>query len=149
MLSICLGMQLLFSQNEEFGLHDGLGFFRGRVRRLHDTSTDGQRVKVPHVGWAALEQAQGQASWDGTFLEGLAAGESMYFVHSYVPFPEDASVTTARMVYGGHAYSAVVEQGNLIGCQFHPEKSGEAGLHLLRTFLRRTTSALVSMEEPG
>lgn len=136
LLGICLGMQLLFSESDEFGRHEGLNLLPGRVIRLRDADPSGRRVKVPHIGWSELRPSRGAGdAWSATILEGLVAGDSMYFVHSYVPAPEDEAVTIADMHYGGHPYAAVVGKGRLVGCQFHPEKSGEVGLHLLRNFL--------------
>ena len=136
LLGICLGMQLLFKGSEEFGMHEGLGLMEGRVRRLRDTDPDGRRVKVPHIGWSALQPSAGLAHWRDTVLDGLAEGDAMYFVHSYIPFPEREATTIAQMAYGGRAYAAVVAQGRVTGCQFHPEKSGAAGLSLLRNFVQ-------------
>lgn len=136
LLGICLGMQLLFQDSEEFGVYEGLGLLAGRVRRLRETGVDGRRVKVPHIGWSALQATEGVGGWDRTVLDGLAEGECMYFVHSYVPVPEGGVATLAQMRYGGHAYAAVVTEGHVTGFQFHPEKSGEAGLMLLRNFVQ-------------
>jgi len=137
LLGICLGMQLLFTESEEFGRHEGLDLIRGRVRRLHPQRPDGRRVKVPHVGWSALRLPPGRSDWSGASLRRHQPGEAMYFVHSYVPCPESESVVTAVMEYGGRAYCAVVESGSLLGVQFHPEKSGEPGLRLLKQFVER------------
>ena len=141
LLGICLGMQLLFSESEEFGRHEGLALLPGKVVRLRDADVSGRRVKVPHIGWSELRPSRSVGEWSATILEGLAAGDAMYFVHSYVPTPEDEAVTIAQMHYGGHPYAAVVGQGRLAGCQFHPEKSGETGLRLLRNFLSGPTHA--------
>lgn len=135
MLGICLGMQLLFSLSEEFGRHEGLQLLRGNVVRLNETDAEGRRVKIPHVGWSALFSASTGLSWDASILNGLTQGESVYFVHSYVPKPEEPAVVAAQMRHGGRAYCAMVQQKNLVGCQFHPEKSGEAGLFMLRNFI--------------
>ena len=140
LLGICLGMQLLFDESEEFGVHQGLGVFRGRVVRLRDEAQDGARLKIPHIGWRELTPASGRV-WTSTILEGLPPGEAMYFVHSYVPDPTAAEIQVAEMGYGGHRYCVVAEQEQVIGCQFHPEKSGESGLHLLRNFLARVRHA--------
>lgn len=134
-LGICLGMQLLFSEGEEFGLHEGLNLIEGKVARLCESDPDGRRVKVPHVGWSELVSAESRKDWGNTILKGLSEGEAMYFVHSYVPFPKDQDVSIAQIEYGGCWYCAVVQKENLIGCQFHPEKSGKAGLHLLRNLI--------------
>ena len=137
MLGICLGMQLLFRESDEFGVHQGLGLMAGRVARLRSTDAARGRVKVPHIGWSDLELSGRQAGWQGTILEGVAPGDAMYFVHSYVPQPEQEDAVIARMRHGGTSYAAVVEQQSLAGCQFHPEKSGPMGLRLLDNFLRK------------
>ncbi len=137
LLGICLGMQLLFSESEEFGRHEGLGLIAGSVLRLSEVDEDGQRVKVPHVGWSELERPGLGADWDSTFLDGLADAESMYFVHSYVPFPERETLILARFTYGGRSYCAAIEENNLMGIQCHPEKSGHVGLRVLSNFLNR------------
>ncbi len=135
LLGICLGMQLFFTESEEFGRHDGLGIFAGRVGRLAATAASGEPVKVPHVGWNALTPAPGGLPWERSALQELAPGDSVYFVHSYVPSPEDGAVTVAEMAHGGHRYCAMVQRGAVVGCQFHPEKSGAVGLRILRHFL--------------
>ncbi len=139
LLGICLGMQLLFSASEEFGLHEGLGLIKGNVAQLHNADPTGRRVKVPHVGWSELIRPRSLTDWGSTILEGPLEGDAMYFIHSYVPYPENESVIIAQINYGGYLYCAAIEQGNVIGCQFHPEKSGKAGLHLLRNFIGRTS----------
>lgn len=138
LLGICLGMQLFFTRSEEFGRHEGLGIIEGTVLKIQETDAAGRRIKVPHVGWSPLHPAP--AGWSSTVLEGLSDGDSMYFVHSFVPFPEKGSVTVAQIEYGGHAYCALVEKGSVVGSQFHPEKSGQAGLQLLQNFLGRVAS---------
>ena len=77
------------------------------------------------------------SDWNSTVLQGLEEGDAMYFVHSYVPVPQEDSVTVARIRYGEYPYCALVEQGEIVGCQFHPEKSEEMGLKLLGNFIRR------------
>ena len=139
-LGICLGMQLLFSESEEFGAHEGLGFIQGRVQRLSGRGVDGERVEVPNVGWNVLIRSPGLSSWDGTLLEGLAESESMYFVHSYVPRPVDPGVTLAWIHYGGQSYAGVVQRDNVMGCQGHPEKSGATGMRILRNFVHRVAA---------
>lgn len=137
LLGICLGMQLLFTESEEFGSHRGLDLVRGRVRRLRDVSAAVTRVKVPHIGWSALMPRRPGIAWSGTVLEGLVEGDAMYFIHSYVPEPEEDPAVLAQFTYGGQLYCAVIEQENVIGFQCHPEKSGAVGLQVLRNFLAR------------
>jgi glutamine amidotransferase len=136
-LGICLGMQLLFDESEEFGRYTGLGLIAGKVTRLNDSDPSGGRVKVPHIGWSEVYLTHPKATRQSSILEGVGDGEAMYFVHSYVPFPQDDSVYVASMSYGDHRYCAVAEQDNVAGVQFHPEKSGEVGLQLLGNFVER------------
>lgn len=123
-LGICLGMQLLFDSSAEMGEHQGLGILRGRVRKFPNNAE-----KIPQIGWNQLV-----ATLDSRFLEGIQQGAYAYFVHSYYCEAEDASVVAARTQYGIE-YASVVEFENVWGAQFHPEKSGEDGLKMLRNFL--------------
>ncbi len=134
-LGICLGLQLLFSEGEEFGIHKGLGLFRGRVVRfaVADLNPSGSpsNLKVPHMGWNAIHICH--AGWA---LQGIEEGTHFYFVHSYYPVPQDAKIIATTTDYGGEFVSSIA-QGNLFACQFHPEKSQAAGLRLLENFGRR------------
>jgi glutamine amidotransferase len=122
LLGICIGMQLLFEESEEHGRHQGLGLLPGRVRRLPAA------VTVPHMGWNRLRPCRPHPLFDG-----IAEGAHVYFVHSYVceATPEVLLATTD---YGGEI-AAVVGQGNVLGMQFHPEKSQAVGLKLVENFL--------------
>lgn len=135
LLGICLGMQLLFDESEEFGQSDGLGLIEGKVIRLKDQDPTGAHVKLPHIGWNELRQPEHGDQWGSSALDGLDDGDAVYFVHTFIPHPETDSVTIARMNYGGHWYCAAVQKQNVLGMQFHPEKSGEVGLQILRNFL--------------
>jgi len=123
-LGICMGQQALFELSEEGGLHRCLGVLRGRVVRLPEG------LKVPHMGWNRVRIVRPHP-----FLEGVRDGEFFYFVHSYYPRPEEPEVVAAVAHYGVE-FPAVVARGKLVATQFHPEKSGEAGLRLYRNFLR-------------
>ena len=135
LLGICLGMQLLLDESEEFGLTQGLGLIPGRVIPVPHTSTTGQPQKIPHIGWNNLVLSPSKSTWRNTILETVEPGESTYFVHSFMANPLDINHRIADCIYGGVSISAVVGRENLWGCQFHPEKSGEAGLKILRQFL--------------
>lgn len=124
-LGICLGMQYLFEGSDEAPDAPGLGLIKGRCRVLPPT------VKVPHVGWNALSIRQ-----RSRLLTGIADSTQVYFTHSYAPPITRAAVATTEH---GARFASVVEQGNLYGAQFHPEKSGDAGLRLLRSFLQIST----------
>lgn len=134
-LGICVGMQVLFDASEEFGETAGLGLVPGRVRRIAGTAVDGGRLKVPHIGWAPLEEPR-PGAWASTALASLPERCWAYFVHSYVGVPDQPDRNLlAECTYGGHRLAAAVSVGAAIGVQFHPEKSGEAGLTLLRGFM--------------
>jgi glutamine amidotransferase len=130
MLGICLGMQVLFDHGEEHGGVDGLGLIAGRVVKFAASADR----KVPHIGWNQLMPPQGRAV--DPLLQGIPAGAYAYFVHSYYAVPDDPSVIAVETDYGGRFCSAV-RLGNSFACQFHPEKSQEVGLTLLRNFVHR------------
>ena len=128
-LGICLGLQLLFTESEEFGLHAGLNIIPGRVRRFPaDLQQAGQALKVPHMGWNQLAIQQ-----PAPLFEGVPSGESVYFVHSYYVEPEDPSVVAATADYG-LTFCAAVWRDNVMATQFHPEKSQQVGLRILKNF---------------
>ena len=126
-LGLCLGAQLLVSESEEFGRHDGLGWIDGRVRRIDP----GGGLRVPHVGWNELRQVA-----DSVLFEGIADGALFYYVHSFVIGAAERPVVKGETEYGG-ALTAVIERDNVYGTQFHPEKSQLDGLKLLGNFLER------------
>lgn len=130
-LGICLGLQLLFDGSEESPEAEGLHILRGRIVRIPAETG----VKVPHIGWNDLRFPR-----RGRLFEGLTEGEYVYFVHSYYLQAEDYGIVTAATEYGA-ALQVSVEKGNVFACQFHPEKSSEAGLQILRNFIRVTKEA--------
>jgi glutamine amidotransferase len=134
-LGICLGMQMMLEESEEFGNTKGLGIIPGSVKRIPDHSVEGEFQKVPHVGWNRLCRANENTSWEHTVLEGIAEGERMYFVHSFTGYPAKEEHRLADAYYGGQRLAAVIRKGNCYGTQFHPEKSGESGLRLIANFL--------------
>ncbi|MEO5844593.1 MAG: imidazole glycerol phosphate synthase subunit HisH [Caldimonas sp.] len=140
LLGICLGMQMLLTSSEEFGHHEGIGLVPGEVLPLPATALDGSRLKRPHIGWADL-LASHDAGWAGSPLEGLAQGTSVYLVHSYAAYPSERSDRLAECLYGGNRVVAAIRRENIVGCQFHPEKSGSAGLQVLRRFLGAGSAA--------
>ena len=93
---------------------------------------DERRFKIPHVGWNGLA---GRKDWSGTLFDGLSSAAQVYFVHSYVAAPDAAADVLAEAEYGGRRFCAATRRGNVYGCQFHPEKSGNAGLRILKNFL--------------
>ena len=133
-LGICVGMQVMFDTGEEFGDHAGLGIIPGKVARIPAIGADGTAHKIPHIGWSQLKQPEG-VSWDATPLAGNL-GADMYFIHSYQGMPAQPEHRLADADYDGLKICAMVRKGNSFGCQFHPEKSGKAGLALLQQFLQ-------------
>ncbi len=125
LLGICLGMQLLFERGFEYGEHEGLGLISGEVRPISEVISAG--LKIPHIGWNALHLTQ-----ENPLLRYVKEGDCVYFVHSFYGKNEDGSVI-ATAEYGADL-TAAVACGNVYGCQFHPEKSGEVGLSILRAF---------------
>lgn len=122
LLGVCVGMQLLFEESEEFGSTRGLGLLKGRVRKF-----DGELV-VPQVGWNRIQQRRPHA-----LFEEIANGSFCYFVHSFYCEPEEQAIVAGETEYG-RRYASVVAQGNVCGVQFHPEKSQDVGLRMLRNF---------------
>jgi glutamine amidotransferase len=135
LLGVCLGMQMLFDESEEFTRTSGLGLIPGRVVPVGRQATGGEPLKIPHIGWAPLVPGVARKDWRGTPLAAMEGGEAVYFVHSFMGAPADAADCLADCFYGGHRVTAAVARGNIVGYQFHPEKSGEVGLRLLRAFL--------------
>jgi glutamine amidotransferase len=137
LLGICLGMQLLLDESDEFGVSGGLRLVSGRVVEIPSRTANGTSQKVPHIGWSGLEPPASGKGWQGTILEDVRPGEAMYFVHSFMAVPDHPAHRVANCNYGGISVAAVVGRENVVGCQFHPEKSGPAGLKVLRSFLKQ------------
>lgn len=135
-LGICLGMQMLMLDSTEFGRTAGLGLLDGGVESLKDLRADGAIRRLPNVGWLGLEPAPAVESLGARLLQGLEPEDRFYFVHSYA-VGADAPSAAAIADYEGARFAAIVSRGNLAGTQFHPEKSGEAGLRMLNNFIFR------------
>lgn len=125
-LGICLGMQMLFEESDEVRLCKGLGLLPGRIERIQTA------LKLPQIGWNALEILRPNA-----MTEGIASGDYVYFVHSFMACPAQEDDLAAVTDYGTRV-PAMVARGNLFGCQFHPEKSGKVGLRMLQNFAKLT-----------
>jgi len=130
-LGICIGLQMLFEHSEE-GDVPGLGVIKGQVRRFPDEAmvgADGSRLKVPHMGWNEVEQAEPHPLWAG-----IDNGSRFYFVHSYYVEPARPDVIAGSTIYG-IPFTSAVARANIFAVQFHPEKSAQAGLRLLGNFM--------------
>ncbi len=125
-LGICLGMQLLFDKSFEYGEHDGLGLIKGNVRSIADVIPPD--LKIPHIGWNALQFTNGK----NPLFKYISDGDFVYFVHSF--YAADCEKNTIAVSEYGAPLTAAVADGNIFGCQFHPEKSGTVGLNILRAF---------------
>jgi len=131
-LGICLGMQLLLSISEEFGLHQGLDVIRGRVLRFPVS----KNLKVPHMGWNRVHQEA-----PTPLLDGIPDGTFFYFVHSYYAVPEESGVVAARTEYGAR-FASIISTGNIFATQFHPEKSDKWGIQMLGNFGKIVSGSL-------
>ena len=124
-LGICLGLQLLFESSDESPGVEGLGLLRGKVQRIPED----KGLNIPHIGWNDLQFPN-----RGLLFQGINEGAYVYFVHSYYLQAEDENIVTAVSEYGARIHASV-EQGNVFACQFHPEKSSDVGLQILRNFI--------------
>tara|TARA_A100000164_G_scaffold192754_2_gene171080 strand:+ start:11014 stop:11664 length:651 start_codon:yes stop_codon:yes gene_type:complete len=133
-LGICLGMQLMFDLSFEHGEYSGLGLISGEVRPIPKKSANGSIHKIPHIGWSKLIPPKLNFNWDNSILDKIDYYDSVYFVHSYAAFPKKDDSTLAYCDYNGIHLTSVVRNGNLYGCQFHPERSGPVGLKIIKSF---------------
>ena len=124
-LGICLGLQLLFERSEEAPGAEGLGILKGEILRIPET----EGMKIPHMGWNSLHLEN-----NGRLFRGIGEQAYVYFVHSYYLKAEDEKIVTASAEYCTHIHASV-EKDNVFACQFHPEKSSEVGLHILKNFV--------------
>lgn len=128
-LGICLGAQLMMSKGYEFGEFDGLDIVPGKVVRFGELS---QGTKIPHIGWNKITVNDRKKE---TIFSSLGKESHFYFVHSYIMQPDDSRNVFATTNYGDKSFCSVIRQGNVYGCQFHPEKSGLAGLKIIKNFV--------------
>lgn len=135
LLGVCLGMQMLMTSSEEFGEHAGLDLIPGKVKAIPATTAEGGPHRVPHIGWAPLQVPASNRSWQGTILRETPVGAAVYLVHSFTAWPADDVHRLADCDYDGRLISAAVQSENIYGCQFHPEKSAQTGLTMLKCFL--------------
>ena len=135
LLGTCLGMQMLMTESHEFGLHKGLNLLQGSVKPIKAMiNPKNLKVKIPHIGWNGLYYSEKNKS-ENYILNKVKLGEEVYFVHSYVVAPKDQSLIVAHSEYADYKFPAIIKKNNIIGCQFHPEKSGEVGLKIFKNFL--------------
>ena len=130
MLGICVGLQLLFSESEEFGRHQGLDIIPGKVVRFPaGMRENNEELKVPHMGWNSITFRE-----DEPLFKGVAQESYVYFVHSYYASPDDPDVVAAHATYGDVTFCAALSKDNVMATQFHPEKSQAIGLRIIKNF---------------
>ena len=137
-IGICLGMQLLFESSEEFGQHSGLGIIKGTVNKFQFSINQSIKYPVPQIGWNQIKK--NGTTWDRTLLCNNQNNEFMYFVHSYYVKPDDEKIILSSTTYGVQNYCSAIQFQNIFATQFHPEKSGKAGLKVyerLRKVLKK------------
>ena len=132
LLGICLGMQLLFTASYEFGIHNGLGLIEGEVTKISNKKN--KEIKIPHMGWNEIYPNNDKKEWKNKILKNILIGKSFYFVHSFVGQTKNPNSTVAICNYFNIPIPAIVSINNIFGCQFHPEKSGDNGLTVLKNF---------------
>ena len=135
LLGICLGMQLLLDESEEFGVTKGLGLIPGRVIPI-PIKFNNIEHKIPHIGWSEIHKSKKNLDWQNTVLQSTSNRDSFYFVHSFMAQPDKIKHQLANCLYGGINIPTVLKSKNIVGCQFHPEKSGNSGLNFLNSFLK-------------
>ena len=140
---ICLGMQLLMENSNELGFWTGLGVIPGEVRAFVLPDKEGPYFKIPQIGWNVIERnididnSSQKDNWRGTILDDVGAHPYVYFIHSYVVKPKFEKHVLAYTRYGNDKFCSVIQKDNIVACQFHPERSGEVGLRLLRNFFKQ------------
>jgi len=134
LLGICLGMQILFTESYEFGIHKGLGLIEGKVIKISNEKN--KEIKIPHIGWNEIYPKNNKSEWKNKILENSLIGKSFYFVHSFICLTKDINSTIAVCNYSDIYIPAVVVSNNIFGCQFHPEKSSDNGLAFLKFFCK-------------
>lgn len=136
LLGICLGMQMLFETSEEFGAWDGLNLISGKVVQIPGQGKNSISHKIPHIGWNGIHPPDKTAlGWEPGLLGETHPGTMVYFVHSFHAVPEDRNDLLAVCDYNGLEITAAVKRDNIMGTQFHPEKSGKSGLSIFNQFM--------------
>ncbi|HLK28175.1 MAG TPA: imidazole glycerol phosphate synthase subunit HisH [Puia sp.] len=134
-MGVCLGLQLLFTESEEFGSSKGLNFIEGQVKKFPAKNSEGKTLKVPQIEWNQIYEPEFQ-SWNQTPLKSCKNGDYMYFVHSYYVSPQSQNEILSKTTYGGLTYCSSIHKKNIFACQFHPEKSGRYGVEIYRNWFQ-------------
>ena len=132
LLGVCVGMQILLTVGYEHGVHKGLDLIEGEVVKISNKKN--KEIKIPHIGWNEIYPNNDKKEWKNKILKNSLIGKSFYFIHSFVCLTKDSDSTIAVCNYSGISIPAFVATGNIFGCQFHPEKSADNGLAILKNF---------------
>lgn len=132
-MGICLGFQLLFSKSYEFEITEGLGVFKGRVKKFLNKNEQNENIKVPQIGWNQI-CPYNELKWDNSLLNGIKKKEFMYFVHSFYVETDDKDIMLTYTDYEGLRYCSSIEFKNIFASQFHPEKSAVEGIKIYKNF---------------
>jgi imidazole glycerol-phosphate synthase subunit HisH len=138
LMGICLGMQLFMTSSEENGIHKGLDIIKGKVIRFKDPDDQSNNYKIPQIGWNELlvpGKNKNETKSKDSILKDIEVKLYMYFLHSYYVKPIDDNIIVSQTQYGRNVFCSVFQKENIFGCQFHPERSGEQGLKILKNFL--------------
>jgi glutamine amidotransferase len=133
-LGICLGMQMLMDESDEFGSVEGLGLIGGQVRKIPNITSSGNLLKLPNIGWLNIHPNEQASSRKSDLLLNIPLRKRFYFLHSYEALLSEENNCIAKSYYGDKLLNAIIRKDNIYGTQFHPEKSGESGLQLLKNF---------------
>lgn len=137
LMGVCLGMQLLFDESDEFGNHEGLGFIKGKIVKFPEFINQ-EKIRIPNIGWHKIYPPHG-VTWNGTPLTDIDQDKDhVYYIHSYYAQPVNKENVLCLSSYNGLEYASGVNDKNIWGFQFHPEKSGEEGLQIYKRFLETT-----------
>lgn len=131
LLGVCLGAQILMSAGYEFGKYGGLDLISGKVVKINKNIG----AKIPQIGWNNIYPSP-KKEWGATILEGVKPQSNLYFIHSYILVPKDTNAALAMTKYGSNEFCSVIGKGQIWGCQFHPEKSGQVGLKIIGNFIK-------------
>ena len=132
-LGICLGMQLMFTESEEFGIHKGLDLINGKIIKFPNKDDQNKNLKVPQIQWNQIYKHNTE-NWENSPLNNINEGDYMHFVHSYYAIPEQNESILSFSEYGGIRYASSVIKDNLLGIQFHPEKSADKGIEIYKSW---------------
>lgn len=136
LMGICLGMQLLMTESDEFGKHAGLNLIKGKVKKLQISVQNQRILKIPHVGWSRI-YTDSFSRWQDSLLEGVTLGAAMYFVHSYFVEPQTQEVMLSKTNYGINEFCSGIRYNNVSAFQFHPECSGPSGLKIYENLAKQ------------